>query len=121
MGGIAWSLVGLEHPICPPVSCRQGEGEVGIEQSTFAAVGIGDRRIVDVHELGTAGNRASEYVWSTYGWDRNSGTACYSTVGIFKVETADGAVQVWSAVAVIQVERSGQPDRLQGLSFVRRV
>src|SRR5579863_4976400 len=100
MSGIAWSLVGLEHSICPPVS--RSQGEVGIEQATLAAVGIGDRRVVDIHELGIARNRASKYLWSTNGWDRNPRTGCYSTVGVLKVETADGGVEVWSAVAVIQ-------------------
>src|SRR5579864_572146 len=119
MGGIAWTLIGLEHPIRPSVPGRQRK--VGIEDAALAAVGVVDRRIVDVHELRTGGNCTSEYVRRAYRRHGNTWTGSDSAVGILKVETADGAIQVWSAVAVIQVERSSQPDRQQGLSFARRV
>src|SRR5580692_9191819 len=114
MRGIAWPLVGLKHPICPAVPCRQGE--VGIEQATLAAVAVVDRRIVDIHELGIAGNRASESVLCAYGRNRHTGAAGNPTVGVLKIESADGAIQIRPAITVVQIEGGGQRNWLQGLA-----
>jgi hypothetical protein len=38
------------------------------------------------------------------------------TVGILKIESADGAIQIRSAVTVVQIEGGGQRNWLQGLA-----
>src|SRR5208283_996171 len=93
VSGVAGALIRLEHAIGPAVS--RGQGDVGVEETTFIAIAVRDLRVIDVHELRIVigRNDASVNVRATNGRDIGSGFVCDALVQILEVPSTDGAVE----------------------------